>query len=162
MSETDVPTQHPIFYFHASSHVFQFCWKVENVLYKLCKSILSTYSNVFRDMFAATQDGQIELDGMSDDRPIHLNGLSRDAFKLFLEHTFGRVRTGPYTTDELSKFLHFCDMHQCCHTREFVVHHIFSARFRFHPAQLINLAIKYHVCSIFLFAFQLLAENTRY
>ncbi|KAG2066113.1 hypothetical protein BDR04DRAFT_106930 [Suillus decipiens] len=120
MSETDIPTRHPIFYFQASSHVFQ----VENILYRLCKSILSTYSNVFCDMFAA-QDGQIELDGMSDDRPIHLNGLSQDAFELFLEHTFGRVRTGPHTTDELLKFLHFCDMYQCRHTREFVMHAYF-------------------------------------
>lgn len=129
------------------------------MLYKLCKSILSTSSNVFRDMFTATQSGQIELDGMSDDRPIRLDGLSRETFELFLEHTFGRVRTGSYSTDELSRFLHFCDMYQCRHTQEFVVHRIFTARFRFHPAQLINLAIKYHVRTIFPFAFQQLAET---
>jgi hypothetical protein len=41
-------------------------------------------------MFTATQSEQIELDGMSDDRPIRLDGLSRETFKLFLEHTFGR------------------------------------------------------------------------
>ncbi|KAG1742890.1 hypothetical protein EDB19DRAFT_1633654 [Suillus lakei] len=118
-------------------------------------------------MFVATQNaGQPELDGISDDRPIYLDGLSREMFELFLEHTFGRyidmlfiVRTGSYTTDELSKFLYFCDMYQCHHTQEFVVHRIFSARFRFHPAQLINLAIKYHVHSIFPFAFQQLAET---
>ncbi|KIK32244.1 hypothetical protein CY34DRAFT_101927, partial [Suillus luteus UH-Slu-Lm8-n1] len=79
-------TRHPVYYFHASSHVFQ----VENMLYKLCSSILSSASNVFRDMFAATQNsGQMELDGMSDDKPIHLEGISRDAFELFLELTFG-------------------------------------------------------------------------
>ncbi|KAG1768509.1 hypothetical protein EDD22DRAFT_872088 [Suillus occidentalis] len=137
---SNAPARHPIYYFHASSHIFQ----VENTLYKLCKSILSTASNVFRDMFTATQSEQIELDGMSDDRPIRLDGLSRETFELFLEHTFGRVRTGSYTTDELSRFLQFCDMYQCRHTQEFVVHRIFTARFRFHPAQLINLAIKYH------------------
>lgn len=31
-----------------------------------------------------------ELDGMSDDRPIHLEGISREGLELFLEHTFGR------------------------------------------------------------------------
>lgn len=41
-------------------------------------------------MFTATLSGQIELDGMSDDRPIRLDGLSRETFELFLEHTFGR------------------------------------------------------------------------
>lgn len=27
---------------------------------------------------------------MSDDRPIHLEGISREGLELFLEHTFGR------------------------------------------------------------------------
>ncbi|KAG2738471.1 hypothetical protein P692DRAFT_20882620 [Suillus brevipes Sb2] len=134
-------TRHPVYYFNASSHVFQ----VENTLYKLCSSILSSASNVFRDMFAAAQNsGQMELDGMSDDKPIHLEGISWDAFELFLELTFGRMHAGSYTLDELTKFLQFCDMYQCCHAREFIVSRVFAARFRFHPAQLINLAIKYH------------------
>ncbi|KAG1830706.1 hypothetical protein DFJ58DRAFT_736886 [Suillus subalutaceus] len=35
-------------------------------------------SNVFYDMFAATQNSsQMELDGMSDDKPIHLEGISQ-------------------------------------------------------------------------------------
>ncbi|KAG1738584.1 hypothetical protein EDD22DRAFT_852048 [Suillus occidentalis] len=105
-------TQHPVYYFHASSHVFQ----VENTLYKLCSLILSSASNVFHDMFAATQNsGQMELDGMSNDKPIHLEGISWDAFELFLELTFGRICTGSYTLNELTKFLQFCDMYQCCH-----------------------------------------------
>lgn len=67
------------------------CWQVENTLYKLCSSILSSASDVFRDMFTAAQhSGQKELDGMSDDRPIHLEGISREGLELFLEHTFGR------------------------------------------------------------------------
>lgn len=70
-----------------------------------------------------------------------------------------RMRTGSYTVDELTKFLHFCDMYQCHHAREFVVSRVFSARYRFHPAQLINIAIKYHVRSVFSFAFQQLAET---
>lgn len=69
------------------------------------------------------------------------------------------MRTGSYTVDELTKFLHFCDMYQCHHAREFVVSRVFSARYRFHPAQLINIAIKYHVRSVFSFAFQQLAET---
>jgi hypothetical protein len=128
-------------------------------------------------MFAATQSSsQIELDSMSDDKPIHLEGISWDAFELFLELTFGRyvdalvllfshliicarMHAGSYTLDELTKFLHFCDMYQCCHAREFVVSRVFAACFRFHPAQLISLAIKYHVRSLFPFAFQQLAKT---
>ncbi|KAG2063063.1 hypothetical protein BDR04DRAFT_1123518, partial [Suillus decipiens] len=32
--------------------------------------------------------GQLELDGMSDEKPIHLDGISREAFELFLNLTF--------------------------------------------------------------------------
>jgi hypothetical protein len=128
-------------------------------------------------MFAATQSSsQIELDSMSDDKPIHLEGISWDAFELFLELTFGRyvdalvllfshliicarMRASSYTLDKLTKFLHFCDMYQCCHAREFVVSRVFAARFHFHPAQLISLAIKYHIHSLFPFAFQQLAKT---
>ncbi|KAG1855692.1 hypothetical protein DFJ58DRAFT_840993 [Suillus subalutaceus] len=123
-----VPTRHPIYYFNASSHIFQ----VENTLYKLCSSILSASSNVFRDMFSTMENSrQPEVDGMCDDKPIHLNGISRETFELFLEFTFGRMHTGSHSIDELSKFL----------------------------PKLINLAIKYHIRSIFPYAFQQLAET---
>ncbi|KAG1824581.1 uncharacterized protein BJ212DRAFT_1295719 [Suillus subaureus] len=106
-------TRHSVYYFHTSSHILQ---QVENILYKLCSLILSSASNVFHDMFAATQNsGQMELDSMSDDKPIHLKGISQDAFELFLELTFGRMHAGSYTLNELTKFLHFCNMYQCCY-----------------------------------------------
>jgi len=42
-------------------------------------------------MFIATESaGLEEIDGRSDERPIHLNGTTREMFELFLEHTFGR------------------------------------------------------------------------
>ncbi|KAG1884083.1 hypothetical protein F4604DRAFT_1574904 [Suillus subluteus] len=103
---------------------------------------------------------QPEVDGMCDDKPIHLNGISWETFELFLEFTFGRyVDILCFYIDELSKFLRFCDMYQCSHAREFVISRISSARYCFHPAKLINLAIKYHVRSIFPYAFQQLAET---
>ncbi|KAG1855613.1 hypothetical protein F4604DRAFT_2042417 [Suillus subluteus] len=155
-TEFVVPTRHPIYYFNASSHIFQ----VENTLYKLCSSILSASSNVFRDMFSTMENSrQPEVDGMCDDKPIHLNRISREMFELFLEFMFGRMRTGSHSIDELSKFLCFCDMYQCSHACEFVISRISSTRYRFHPAKLINLAIKYHVRSIFPYAFQQLAET---
>ncbi|KAG2089237.1 uncharacterized protein F5147DRAFT_587260 [Suillus discolor] len=103
---------------------------------------------------------QPEVDGMCDDKPIHLNGISQETFELFLEFTFGRyVDILCFYIDELSKFLRFCDMYQCSHAREFIISRISTARYRFHPAKLINLAIKYHVRSIFPYAFQQLAET---
>jgi hypothetical protein len=61
------------------------------VLYKLCSSVLSLNSQVFDEMFGAIEtSGHKELDGKSDERPILLDGTSREMFELFLEHTFGR------------------------------------------------------------------------
>ncbi|KAJ8586970.1 hypothetical protein M405DRAFT_742712 [Rhizopogon salebrosus TDB-379] len=111
-------------------------------------------------MFGATEtSGHKELDGKSDERPILLGGTSREMFELFLEHTFGRARIGPYTVDELSSFLRFCDMYQCFHTRHFVIARIQSSSRHFHPAQLINLAIKYHARALFPPAFKRLVDT---
>jgi hypothetical protein len=42
-------------------------------------------------MFSATETaGLEEMDGKSDERPIRLDGTTREMFELFLEHTFGR------------------------------------------------------------------------
>ncbi|KAG1819327.1 hypothetical protein EV424DRAFT_1323472 [Suillus variegatus] len=111
-------------------------------------------------MFSATEAaGFEEMDGKNDERPIHLDGTTREMFELFLEHTFGRARTGQYTIEELANFLHFCDMYQCSHTRKFVVSRIQSTRYHFHPAQLINLAVQYNTSALFPFAFKRLVDT---
>ncbi|KAG2755123.1 hypothetical protein P692DRAFT_201801386 [Suillus brevipes Sb2] len=66
--------------------------QIDNVLYRLCGSVLSSNSETFNSMFAATESaGLEEIDGKSDERPIHLAGTTREMFELFLEHTFGRA-----------------------------------------------------------------------
>ena len=61
------------------------------MLYRLCSSVLSSNSETFSGMFGATETaGLEEIDGKSDERPIHLDGITREMFELFLEHTFGR------------------------------------------------------------------------
>ncbi|OAX37464.1 hypothetical protein K503DRAFT_857339 [Rhizopogon vinicolor AM-OR11-026] len=96
------PTRHPIYYFTSASHVFQ----VDNILYRLCDSVLSSFSQTFHDMFhAAATAGHEGLDGQSDEKPIHLDGVTREIFELFLEHAFNSCRTrasGQYTIEELS------------------------------------------------------------
>jgi hypothetical protein len=99
------PTRHPVYYFSNASHVFQVSFlidilnylrslgapQIDNVLYRLCGSVLSSNSETFNSMFAATESaGLEEIDGKSDERPIHLAGTTREMFELFLEHTFGR------------------------------------------------------------------------
>ncbi|KAG1823743.1 uncharacterized protein BJ212DRAFT_1262287 [Suillus subaureus] len=111
-------------------------------------------------MFAAMESaGLEEIDGKSDERPIHLASTTWEMFELFLEHTFGRSCASQYTLEELSNFLHFCDMYQCSHMWKFVVSHIQSTQYHFHPAQLINLAIQYNMGAIFPFAFKQLVNT---
>ncbi|KAG2138160.1 hypothetical protein BD769DRAFT_1384696 [Suillus cothurnatus] len=113
--------------------------------FRLCGSVLSSNSQTFNDMLSATETaGLEEMNGKSDERPIRLDGTMREMFELFLEHTFGRAHIGQYTIEELSNFLHFCNMYQCSHTQNFIVSHIQSTRYHFHPAQLINLAVWYN------------------
>ncbi|OJA10963.1 hypothetical protein AZE42_08486 [Rhizopogon vesiculosus] len=81
-------------------------------------------------------------------------------FELFLEHAFGRTRaSGQYTIEELSSFLHFCDMYQCSHLRDFVISRIQANSYRFHPSQLITLAVKYHTRELFPRAFKRLVDT---
>jgi len=50
-------------------------------------------------------------------------------------------------------------MYQCSHTRNFVVSRIQSTRYHFHPAQLINLAVRYNTSAFFPFAFKRLVDT---
>ncbi|KAG1757920.1 hypothetical protein EDB19DRAFT_1623036 [Suillus lakei] len=111
-------------------------------------------------MFAATETaGLEEIDGKSDEKPIHLDDTMWEMFELFLEHTFGRLCAGQYSIEELSNFLHFCNMYQCSHTWKFVISCIHSTHFHFHPTQLINLAIQYNTGAIFPFTFKQLVDT---
>ncbi|OAX31896.1 hypothetical protein K503DRAFT_787545 [Rhizopogon vinicolor AM-OR11-026] len=86
---------------------------------------------------AASTAGFEELDGQSDDKPIHLDSIAREMFELFLEHTFGSASQRP----------------------NFVISRIQANPHRFHPSQLITLAIKYHIHDIFPPAFKRLVDT---
>ena len=50
-------------------------------------SAIVNFSSIFD---AAKTAGHEELDGTSDEKPIHLDGISHEMFELFLEHSFCR------------------------------------------------------------------------
>jgi len=57
-------------------------------------------------MFSVVENsGHEELDGRSDEKPICLDGISREMFELFLEHTFGRYVVIISTNFELLNLL---------------------------------------------------------
>ncbi|KIJ59589.1 hypothetical protein HYDPIDRAFT_33029 [Hydnomerulius pinastri MD-312] len=164
-SGTEV-SHHPQYYFDDGSHVF----RVENTLYKLSRTNLSRHSHVFADMFGAgkTQSGSegtaavvagSNTEGASDDQPILLPDLSASTFDLFLEHHFGYPRLqSRYTKEELARFIAFCDKYHCPQTKAFVVHRLQAASWRFHPAELIQLAVTYNAPGLFHLAFKELMD----
>jgi hypothetical protein len=50
-------------------------------------------------------------------------------------------------------------MYQCSHTRNFVVSCIQSTHYHFHPAQLINLAVRYNTSAFLPFTFKQLVDT---
>jgi hypothetical protein len=50
-------------------------WKVEKTLYKLHKSFLSRDSETFREMFQMPVGKSVEIEGLSDAKPIKLSLL---------------------------------------------------------------------------------------
>lgn len=47
-------------------------------------------SVIFRDMFSMPQGGQSAVEGLSDDRPIRLDGVSKHDFEQLLKALFHR------------------------------------------------------------------------
>ncbi|KAH0834990.1 hypothetical protein J3R83DRAFT_10706 [Lanmaoa asiatica] len=87
------PPHHDKYYYPKGTHIF--C--VEHILYKLHDDILSSHSDLFRDMFetcdlstrfAADINPENPKEGQSDVYPIVLEGERSEAFDLFLDHIY--------------------------------------------------------------------------
>jgi len=59
-------------------------FKVENVLFKVPRRAFEEHSDVFRAMFTLPPGQETGIDGLSDDRPLLLEGIKRDDFRSFL------------------------------------------------------------------------------
>lgn len=73
--------------------------QVERILYKLHDDILSSHSDLFKDMFetcdpstrfAADADPENPKEGQSDMYPIVLEGERSEVFDLFLDHIYAQ------------------------------------------------------------------------
>lgn len=67
-------------------------------------------------------------------------------------------RTDLFTKEELEAFLTFCDKYECDTTKQFVVNCIEAANWRFHSAELMNLAITFRLPDLFRTAFRRLTD----
>ncbi|KAF8124432.1 chitin synthase-domain-containing protein [Boletus edulis] len=150
-----VVSRHPKYYFDdPGCHVFL----VENTLYRLSMGNLGRHSQILADMFKT--GGQDPHQGRNDDHPIEIPQLPMSTFDLFVEHHFGYPRAGAnrYTKEELQDFLEFCEKYECDVTKNFVVNRIEAASWRFHSAELMGLAMKYRLPSLFRIAFRTLTK----
>ncbi|KAF9236043.1 hypothetical protein BU15DRAFT_77351 [Melanogaster broomeanus] len=146
-------SRHRLYYFDDGSHVF----RVKDTLYKLSWCMLSRHSQVLADMFEVGRGSSSE--GQSDNYPIQLPDLSTSTFDLFIGHHFGYPRLeSEYTNEELERFIAFCDKYQCSQTKVFVVNCLKAARRRFHPAEIIGIAVSYTIPELFRLAFRDLTE----
>jgi len=149
-------SRHPKYYFDdIGCHIF----RVEDTLYRLSMGTLCRHSEVLADMFKAGKEDLNE--GQSDDNPITIPQLLSSTFDLFIGHHFGFPRTGyKYTKEELNAFLAFCDKYECEATKEFVGSCVGVASWRFHSAELMELAITYRLPNLFRMAFKGLTERS--
>ncbi|KLO13797.1 hypothetical protein SCHPADRAFT_827519 [Schizopora paradoxa] len=60
-------------------------FKVENMLFKVPRRPFEEHSDVFRAMFTLPPGSQTETDGLSDERPLILQGIKCDDFRPFLK-----------------------------------------------------------------------------
>jgi hypothetical protein len=61
---------------------------VENRLFKVHRRFFIQESEVFRDMFSVPSEGGTEVEGMSDEQPILLPGITVKEFELLLQHFY--------------------------------------------------------------------------
>ncbi|KAG1863037.1 hypothetical protein F4604DRAFT_1929213 [Suillus subluteus] len=97
-----------MFYFSDGTHIF----RIGDSLFKVHASILGDKSLGFRDMFAASQDTQLEeVDGSADDKPIFVPlQVSENAFELFLSMEADALKI---PNDTVIQLLELSDMYLC-------------------------------------------------
>ncbi|KAJ3563769.1 hypothetical protein NP233_g8722 [Leucocoprinus birnbaumii] len=61
---------------------------VEDQLFKVHRHFLVQDSEVFRDLFSVPQGDGAEIEGMTNERPIHLPGVTAKAFTILLEEFY--------------------------------------------------------------------------
>ncbi|KAI6001131.1 hypothetical protein EDC04DRAFT_2973525 [Pisolithus marmoratus] len=153
---SDVPAlRHPVYYFPQGTHIF--C--VDNTLYKLHQDVLISHSLTFKEMF---QHGASPYpEGKSDEHAIPLQDR-RATFDLFLDHIYGHSRSvgsaDAYSHAELQDLLKLVQKYCCAKTRRFAIDHIWEKRFTYHPAELLNLGLHFHIPKVFSRGFKGLLE----
>jgi len=63
---------------------------VENCLFRVPIEPFEQESTVFRDMFSMPQGSQDTVEGLSDDKPIRLDGVTKHDFEQLLKALFHR------------------------------------------------------------------------
>ncbi|KIJ63372.1 hypothetical protein HYDPIDRAFT_29621 [Hydnomerulius pinastri MD-312] len=75
---------------HARFYMTTVTFLVEDCLFKVPRGPFETQSPVFKDMFLLPVGDQSEAEGLSDARPIRLEGVNQEDFEHFLKFLFPR------------------------------------------------------------------------
>ncbi|KAI5117707.1 hypothetical protein M0805_003196 [Coniferiporia weirii] len=59
--------------------------QVESTLFKVPRRPFEEQSDIFRSMFTLPPENNAQFDGMSDEKPLRLDGVKRDDFRAFLQ-----------------------------------------------------------------------------
>ncbi|KAH7919857.1 hypothetical protein BV22DRAFT_1022256 [Leucogyrophana mollusca] len=109
-------------------------------------------------MFSTVGDGQLpELDGASDDKPIVLEQIKSSVFELFFMYLLWKVcgLGMSFASDNaVIELLQMSDLYMSQRAREFAIQHISNRKFHHNPLQLLSLASRYQVATLFTFAFK--------
>lgn len=152
MTAAPSPRHHPMFYYLDGTHVFL----VENMLFKVHKSVLSDQSMTFRDMFGANRDAGLDpVDGKSDEQPIVIPEVAAEVFELFLSVCYNKWRpdTSKMRDEMIFQLLELSRKYQSKAARDYALGRLKSRRWAIAPDKLVSVSLKYQIKETFQYAF---------
>ncbi|KIM63561.1 hypothetical protein SCLCIDRAFT_1173263, partial [Scleroderma citrinum Foug A] len=130
--------------------------QVENVLFKVHRSVLVDKSLFFRDMFDVTHDfGFDESQGSSDQNPIINEGSTVQGFELFLSVLYDKWRPdAARMSDEMMvQLLQLSQKYQSKSAREHGLKRLQNRLWHISPTKLVSISLKYQIKDVFEHAF---------
>jgi len=124
-------------------------FQVDGCLFRVPRKPFETESVVFQDMFSLPSDGQ-EQDGTSDARPLYLDGVKKEDFRLFLSVLFTPMYGDKLEVaeDQWTTVLKLAHMWGFSRARKVAIEHLEKCELS--PVRRIELANKYDVTEFYL------------
>ncbi|KAL4068137.1 hypothetical protein J3A83DRAFT_3816543 [Scleroderma citrinum] len=148
-----------------SKHCKFYTTTVEDCLFKIPREPLEAESIVFRDMFLLPQGDKDTVEGLSDENPVVLPGVSQDEFEQLLtvllsrKHVSGRCSESDLDLDQWVSVLKLSTMWEFHAPRIAAIIHIDSLDNMIDPIDKVVLAMQYDIKEWLLPALLKLAQR---